>query len=216
MAIIEDDAGAGRLCGDEIDRGTEGLEVEVRHHSQPREEGRGLRIEAGGVKLLGKRVSFEVYRDVGEVCRSGKAAGFEEIALPLLCRGVVDLEDAKVWVRVAVSEGVEAGTEKDILRGALFDGESESVFGVAAAGDEEGAKADGERTVRTGGRAAKLFCIGVSENRNSDGIVENEWRRIVELVGRATQSYAECCSRGSRGLHRFYKCRGIASEHPQS
>jgi hypothetical protein len=37
---------------------------------------------------------------------------------------VVDLEDAKVWVRVAVSEGVEAGAEKNILRNALFDGAS--------------------------------------------------------------------------------------------
>jgi hypothetical protein len=114
---------------------------------------------------------------------------------------VVDLEDAKVGVRVAVSEGVEAGSEKNILRNALFDGARESVFGVAAAGDEEGAKADGERTVRTGGRAAKLFCIGASEDRNSDGIVENERRRIVELMRRATQSYAECCSRGSGRLH---------------
>jgi hypothetical protein len=83
-----------------------------------------LRIEACGEKLLGKQLTFEVDWDVGEICGSGKAAGFEELALPLLRRGVVDLEDAKVWVRVAVSEGVEAGAEKNILRNALFDGAS--------------------------------------------------------------------------------------------
>jgi hypothetical protein len=160
-----------------------------------------LRVEAGGVKLFGKRLTFEVDRDIGEICRRGKAAGFEELALPLLRGGMIDLEDVKVRVRVAVSEGVEAGAEKNILRGALFDRTRETVFGVPAAGDEEGAKADGERTVRTGGRAAKLFGIGGSEDRNSDGIVENEWRCIVELVRRATQSYAECCSRGSGRLH---------------
>jgi len=45
------------------------------------------------VKLPAKRLAFEVDRDIGEVCRSGKAAGFEELALPLLRGGVVDLED---------------------------------------------------------------------------------------------------------------------------
>ena len=69
---------------------------------------------------------------------------------------------------------------------ALGDSAGEGVFGVAAACDEEGAKGDGERTVRTSGRAAKLFGIGGAENGDSDGIVEDEWRRIVELVRRAT------------------------------
>jgi hypothetical protein len=55
-----------------------------------------LRVEASGVKLFGKRLMFEVDRDISEICRSGKAAGFEELALPLLRSGVVDLEDAKM------------------------------------------------------------------------------------------------------------------------
>ena len=104
-------------------------------------------------------------------------------------------------MRVAVSEGVEACAEKNILRCALFAGASEIVFGVAAARDEEGAKADGEWSIRTRGRAVKLFGIGVSENRNSDGIVENEWRRIVELVRGATQGDAECSSGWAGVLH---------------
>jgi hypothetical protein len=53
---------------------------------------------------------------------------------------MVDLEDAKVRVGIAVSEGVETCTEENVLRGAPGDGSSKVVFGVAAAGDEKGAE----------------------------------------------------------------------------
>jgi hypothetical protein len=53
---------------------------------------------------------------------------------------MVDLEDAKVRVGIAVSEGVEARTEENVLRNALGDGSSKVVFGIAAAGDEKGAE----------------------------------------------------------------------------
>jgi hypothetical protein len=125
---------------------------------------------------------------------------------------VIDLENAKVRVRVAMSEGVEPCTEKDILLSALLDGASEVVFGVAAPCDKECAKGDGERTVRTGGRAMKLVRVRGSENWDSDGIVENKWRRIVDLVRSATQGYAKCSSRGNSRLHRS-KCSGTSSEH---
>ena len=153
------------------------------------------------MKLFGKRLAFEVDGDIGEVCRSGKAAGFEEFALPLLRGWVVDLEDAKLRIRVAVSEGIEACTEKNILRNTLGNGAGKHVFGVATACDEEGAKGDGERTVRAGGRATKLFGIGGSEDGDSDGIVENEWRRIVELVRGATQGHAKGSSGWACVLH---------------
>jgi hypothetical protein len=160
-----------------------------------------LRVEASGVKLFGKRLMFEVDGDISEICRSGKAAGFEELALPLLRSGVVDLEDAKMRVRVAVSEGVEARTEKNILRNAMVDGVSEGVFGVTAAGDEEGAKADGERTVRTGGSAAKFFGVSDAEYGDRDGVVENERFRVVDLVRCTTQSHAKCSSGWAGVLH---------------
>ena len=124
--------------------------------------------------MLGERLAFEVDRGVGEICRSGEAAGFKQVALPLLRRGVVDLEDAKLRVRVAVGEGVEACSEENVLCDALSDGVRERVFGVAAAGDEEGAEGDGERTVGTGGCAAKLFTIRFAKDGNGDWVVENK------------------------------------------
>jgi hypothetical protein len=160
-----------------------------------------LRVEASGVKLFGKRLMFEVDRDISEICRSGKAAGFEELALPLLRSGVVDLEDAKMRIRVAVGERVEACSEQDVLRNTLGNGVSEVVFSVTAAGDEEGAKADGERTVRTGGRATKLFGIGGPEDGDGDRVIEDKRLSVVELVCGATQGHAKCRSRGCNRLH---------------
>jgi hypothetical protein len=53
---------------------------------------------------------------------------------------MIDLEDAKVRVGIAVCEGVEARTKENVLRDAPRDGSSKVVFGVAAAGDEKGAE----------------------------------------------------------------------------
>jgi len=36
-----------------------------------------LRIEAGGVELLGKLLAFKVDRDIREVCRSSEVTGFD-------------------------------------------------------------------------------------------------------------------------------------------
>jgi hypothetical protein len=93
-----------------------------------------------------------------------------------------------------VGEGVEACSEKDVLCDALGNGAGERVFGVAAAGDEERAKGNRERTVRTRGRAAKLFTISIAENGDGDRVVEDEGRSIVELVRGAAQGHAKCGS----------------------
>jgi hypothetical protein len=91
------------------------------------------------VELFGKRLSLEVDRDIGEVW-SSQIAGLEQLTLPLLCGGMVDLEDSKVRVGIAVSKGVEACTEENVLCDALGDGSGKVVFGVAAAGNEKGAE----------------------------------------------------------------------------
>ena len=49
---------------------------------------------------------------------------------------MIDFEDAKVRVRIAVCEGVEASAERDILSDFGSDGLRERVFGVTAAGDQ--------------------------------------------------------------------------------
>jgi len=103
-----------------------------------------------------------------------------------LCGGVVDLEDPKMRVRVAVGEGVEACTEQDVLNDALGYGLGKVVFGVAAAGDEKGAECHGKRPVGTRGCAMKFLSVGVAEDGDRDRVIEDKRLGVVELVGRAT------------------------------
>ena len=129
----------------------------------------------------------------------------EELALPGLGGGVVDLEDAQVRVGVAVGEGVEAGAEQDVLGDAARDGLGEQVFGVTAAGDEEGAQADGEgaRLVR-GIAAGSAFDLGGvrAEDGDGDGVVEDEGRGVVELVGGAAHGDTQGGARRARVVAR--------------
>jgi hypothetical protein len=114
---------------------------------------------------------------------------------------VVHLEDAKLRIRVAVSEGIKACTEKNILRNTLGNGAGKRVFSVATACDDEGAKGDGERTVRTRGSATKFFSVGVAEERDGYGIIQDKRLGVVELVRSTTESHAKCSSRWAGILH---------------
>src|ERR1700733_4428751 len=119
---------------------------------------------------------------------------------------MVDFEDAQLWVRIAVGEGVEACSQENVLGDALGDRARQRVLGIAAAGDEKGAERNGKRAVRTSGRAAQLFGVGLAKDGNRDGVVENQRRGVVELVSGATQGYAECGLGGTRGLHALSGC----------
>jgi hypothetical protein len=122
----------------------------------------------------------------------------QEFALPLLRGGMIDLEDAERRVGIAVGEGVEAGAEQDVLVDSAGDGLGEKVFGVAAAGDEEGAQADGERARLAVWIAARgaLDLGGVrAEDGDGDGVVEHQRLGVVELVGGAAHGDTE---RGAR------------------
>jgi hypothetical protein len=114
---------------------------------------------------------------------------------------VVHLEDAKLRIRVPMSEGIEACAEKNILRNTPGNGAGKRVFGVATACHDEGAKGNGVGTVRPGGRATELLGIRGPENGDSDGIVEDQRPCIVELVRGATQGHAKCSSGWMGVLH---------------
>ena len=144
---------------------------------------------------------FEVDWHIGEVCQRREATSFEQRTLPLLCGRVVDFEDAKVRVRVAVGEGVEACTEEDVLGDSVCDSVGERVFGVAAARDEEGAEGDGEGLVESGGGAVDFGEVFAAEDGDGDRIVKDEWLRVVELMRRATQSDPKCGSGGASFFH---------------
>jgi hypothetical protein len=118
----------------------------------------------------------------------------EEVALPSLGGGVIDLEDAQVDAVVAIGKGVETGSEEDVLGGAGDGGIDESVeivFGVAAACKEESAQGDGEGFMKFIGGFGELFRVLLAEHGDGDGVFEDEGRRVVELMGGAAKSDAE-------------------------
>ena len=73
LAVVEGDAAAWRLPGDESYGCAEGREGEVRDDSEPGEVSWLGGVEAGLLELLGERFAFEVYGRVGEVLRNGIA-----------------------------------------------------------------------------------------------------------------------------------------------
>ena len=131
-------------------------------------------------------------------------AGGEEFAFPLLRCRVVDLEDTQHGVRVAVGEGVQAGAEQHVLRNAACDCGGKEVFGVAAAGDEEGTQTDGVRALLLVGGgfgcAAKLIGVG-AEDGDCEGIVEDERGSVEDLVSSPAEGDAEGGARGARLFH---------------
>ena len=117
---------------------------------------------------------------------------------------MVDLEDAEVGVGVAVGEGVEAGSEEDVLGDSVCDGCCKQVLGVAAAGDDEGAKGGGEGLVEFGGGFLEVGGVLGAEDGDGDGVFEDVGRGIVDLMGRAAQSYAESGAGWAGFLHSRY------------
>jgi hypothetical protein len=95
---------------------------------------------------------------------------------------MVDLEDAKIWKRIAVREGIETGTEQDVLGHAARDGLGQQVFRVTATRDEEGSKGNRERLAELCCGAFDLGQVFTAKDGNGDGIVEDERLRIVKLM----------------------------------
>jgi hypothetical protein len=213
LAIVEDDAGASGLCCDEVERGAKRGVREIGDDSQPREERGHLLVEASGFELFAETVMFKVDRGVSKAWWSRDVAGCEEFALPLLGRWVVDFEDVQAGVGIAVGEGVEASSEQDILRDTVGYGLREIVFGVAAARNEESAKRHGKRLVQFGSGAVNFGKIYLAENGNGDRVIEDERRRVIELVRGSAQGYAECSSGRTGWLHAFLS---VASRDEQS
>ena len=178
------------MRGDEAYGCAESRDSEVRDDSEPGEVRWLRRVEAGLVELLGERFGFKINRRAGEVLWNRNSAGLEELALPLLGGRVVDFEDMEVRPGIAIGEGVESGSEEDVLADSVGDGAGEVIFGVAAAGYEVRPHRDGEWPIHASGGAANLLCVGFSEKRNSDWVGEDH-RLVVKLVGRAAESDAE-------------------------
>jgi hypothetical protein len=153
--------------------------------------------------LFRQRLVFEIDRHIGEAARNGNSVAIEQFALPLLRGGVIDLEDVQAGIEVAVGKGVKARAQQNILRDSVSDGSLQIVFGVAAAGDEEGAKSDREGAIGPGRRSPHLLGVGFAENRDGDWIVEHQRFCVVKLVRRPAHGDAQRGAGWSGWLHGF-------------
>ena len=110
-------------------------------------------------------------------------------------------------MRVAVREGVEPGSQQNILLDALGCGAGEAVFGVAAAGDEKGAQRYGEGAVGPHRSSAQFFGVGLAEDGDGDGVVEDQRLRVVDLVCGAAKGDAEGGAGWAGRLHGLLSIR---------
>ena len=191
LAVVEDDAGAGRAGRDDGQGGAEGVKREIGDDTEPGEEGGDGGVEAGAGELGGEALALEVNGNEGGGGGQVEGGGYEEVLLPGLGGGVIDLEDAEGGRAIAEGEGVEAGAEEDVLCGAVGAGVGEGVLGEAGAGDEEGAEGVGVRAVRAGGGALELLGVDRAENGDGERVGEDEGVGVDELVGGTAEGDAE-------------------------
>ena len=159
-------------------------------------------VEAGLGESFGEGVIFKVKWNKGEIGGSVDSGFGEFFALPLLRGGKVNFKDAERRVRIAIGEGVEPGTENDVLRDAVCNGFSEEVFCVAASDSHKGAEVARDRMRG----ALKIALEAEAKERKDDGIVEDE-RPLHELMRGAADGDAERGAAGLAVLHAF-ECRG--------
>ncbi len=148
-----------------------------------------------------ERLAFEVHRNEDRLGRDRDAGRLQQIALPLLGGGMIDLEDAQIRIRIAAGEGIETGAQNHVLSGGrgcpALNGFRELILGVAATNRHEGADGRGGRFHPIGSQSGRLFG---PENAERQGVVENQ-RTIVNLMRRAAQGYAEGGAAGLGFLH---------------
>src|SRR5947209_8431092 len=132
--IIEHDMRAARQSGDEAERRKDRVLGEIRYDTEPCEKRLLRGIEPGRGKAVRQCLSFEIDRNEAERGGQRDACLGQPRALPGLCRGMIDLEDAQVLRgQCAISGGVEPGAEHDELTRAAFHGRRQRIVGYAAA-----------------------------------------------------------------------------------
>jgi hypothetical protein len=89
------------------------VEREIGHNAEPADE-RVAGTEAGSAEAVGQRLGLEVDRRPHELRRRGYPECVEARALPLLSRGMVDLEHAHI-PGLTPRERVEARAEDHVL-----------------------------------------------------------------------------------------------------
>lgn len=163
------------------------------------------------MKLGREGLAFKVNGDEGGGARRVQRGLGEEIVLPGLRGGVIDLKDAEGGRAVTEREGIEAGAKKDVLGGAVRYGSGEGVFGEARPGDDKGAKGVGVGAVGAGGCALELRGVDGAEDGDGERVGKDKGVGIDELMGRAAEGDAKGGARWRGAVHGE---RGYGSETP--
>lgn len=191
--VVEERRAAPGEAAKQPDGGAEGFQREVRYHAEPRGDGWDGEVKTGGSEFGLQRLLLKVDRNVRHGGRDVDLRGGEHFALPLLRGRVVDLEDANVRVRIAISEGVEPRAEDEVLADAIVRMRcGERVFRDARAGHHEGAEGGGEGALFLVRGASEFLRVLGAEDADSERIVEDEGMLVVELVRSTAEGYAEC------------------------
>ena len=202
--VVEANACAGGEVGNGGEGGAEGFKGEVGDNAKPTKEGGEGGVEASLEQTGDEGLVLEVEGDKGEVGGDGNGGLIEHEALPLLGGGEIDLKNSERGERVAVSEGVEACAEDDILHYAASDCVGQLIFSEAAARSHEAAE-----VLRNGvAGAVEIASVAVGDEGQRDGVVEDAGL-FHELVRGSANGDSEG---GSAGLAVFHNLMLIGSE----
>src|SRR6202007_2427903 len=112
------------------------------------------------------------------------------------------LKDAKLCKGIPIGEGIESSAQQNVLFDAARNGPSQVIFGITATGNQKCTQRCRERPVRPQRSSLQLLRIRRAENTDSDRIIEDNWR-VMNLVSRTSQRYAECGPRCNGLLHKI-------------
>src|ERR1700677_1085021 len=108
---------------------------------------------------------------------------------------MVNLVDFKLCVRIPETEGVETGSQKDILANTAFHRACEMILREAAAGYQPRSHHPGRVLIQVFFGVSQDLRVPASQQRHSNGVIQHQRARVIDLMSRASQSHTECGTR---------------------
>ncbi len=127
---------------------------------------------------------------------------------------MIHLEDPQPRVRISVGKCVQTGAEDAVLPHAGGKRLPKADLRVVAAGYEEGSQGEGERLSHPCSGFSEVLGVVRTEDPHGQRILEDKWWRVVELVCRPTQGYAQGCPRWHRVMQFSLPCAPSSSQVP--
>ena len=193
--VIHDDAAPCGKIGDKVESGTKSWMGEIHHDAKPCENSWGGEVEATALQLGGKALALEIYWNVAQIRGLWQSIRGQELALPLLGSGMIDLKYVETEVRVTVGKSVKARAEYDVLPDVSAGSLGKLVFSISVAGDKPGSHSEREPIANGSGSLFKHRAVGLAQDGHGDWIVEYQRTRVVELVRSSTDGDPKSGSR---------------------